>query len=193
MLLRIVTAAAVAGLAAYPFIVLLLTDVSSTLTVALLALLGSVRVASMRSVKIRLRLAIGATLIAFCGLAWFAADFGLVKLYPVIVSLVGMTFSIWTLAHPPSAAERFAKAWNPAEHFDERKRSYTRRVTQAWAGFFLVNGIIAAYTAVGASTETWAVYNGFVSYLLIGILFGGEYAVRRAFHRKHYAGPQSIA
>ena len=57
--------------------------------------------------------------------------------------------------------------------------AYSRKVTQLWCGFFIVNGAIAAYTAVLASRETWAWYNGGVAYALMGLLFVGEWLYRR--------------
>ena len=193
MWFRIGAGAAFVGLAVYPFLLLLTIDMSSVLPIALLALLGTARVACARDMRPPLRLVIGAALFAFCGLAWFGSDLGLVKLYPVVVSLAALTYALWTLAHPPSAAERFAKTWNPTERFDERKRTYTRHVTQVWAGFFLVNGAIASYTAFATSTQTWALYNGLISYLIIGVLFGGEHLLRLAVRRRYHSGAQSAS
>lgn len=188
MALRVMAAAAVVGLALYPLLVFLVAGLSPTwLPMVLLALLGGVRLATLHTVEPRTRLAVGAILLVFCATAWFGSRFGLVKLYPVLISTAGLAYSLWTLAHPPSAAERLARSWHPRERFDDRKRAYTRRVTQIWAGFFLLNGIAAAYTALGTPLKIWAIYNGVVSYVLMGSLFGGEYAVRCAFRRKYYA------
>jgi uncharacterized membrane protein len=32
--------------------------------------------------------------------------------------------------------------------------------------------------------EVWTIYNGFIAYLLMGALFGGEFLVRRVVRRK---------
>ena len=42
----------------------------------------------------------------------------------------------------------------------------------------MLNGLAASYTAVWATTETWTIYNGFVAYVLMGALMGGEWLVR---------------
>ncbi|MDD4916151.1 MAG: hypothetical protein PHW13_14090, partial [Methylococcales bacterium] len=55
---------------------------------------------------------------------------------------------------------------------------YTRRVTQIWCAFFVVNGGIALATALWSSIELWSLYNGLIAYVLMGILFVGEYLVR---------------
>jgi uncharacterized membrane protein len=82
-----------------------------------------------------------------------------------------------TLVRPPTMVERFARMQEP-DLPPERVR-YTRRVTEAWCLFFVLNGGIAAYTAAFSSRETWAIYTGFVSYLLMGALFVAERIVRR--------------
>jgi uncharacterized membrane protein len=62
---------------------------------------------------------------------------------------------------------------------------YTRAVTRLWIGFFIFNGCVALGTAVWASDEVWILYNGVVAYLLMGVLFAGEWLVRGWFRSKH--------
>jgi len=57
--------------------------------------------------------------------------------------------------------------------------AYTRKVTIMWCAFFVANGLAALATALWASNEVWLLYNGLVSYLLMGALFAGEWLVRR--------------
>ena len=153
----------------------------------MLALLGAMRLATLRRLGRRIRAVGVAMLLAFCGVAWAASSLTLVKLYPVLISAAGFAYGVWTLLHPPSAIERLVTVASPDEPLDDRKRAYMRRVTQVWIGFFCLNGAVAAYTALGASTATWTVYNGLVSYVLMGVLFIGEYAVRTVFRRRHDA------
>ena len=56
---------------------------------------------------------------------------------------------------------------------------YTRQVTQVWCAFFVLNGLVATWTAVWSSREIWALYNGFLSYIAMGLLFAGEWLMRR--------------
>jgi len=56
---------------------------------------------------------------------------------------------------------------------------YTRQVTRIWCAFFAVNALIAAWTALWATREVWALYNGFFAYLAMGALFAGEWILRR--------------
>jgi uncharacterized membrane protein len=57
-------------------------------------------------------------------------------------------------------------------------------VTLAWCGFFLVNGTIAAWTALAAPLAWWTLYNGLLSYLLIAALFGAEWVARGVYRRR---------
>jgi uncharacterized membrane protein len=56
-----------------------------------------------------------------------------------------------------------------------------------WCAFFVANGAVAAALALSGRRELWAAYTGVVAYLLMGLLFAGEYLVRR---RKFAAGPE---
>jgi uncharacterized membrane protein len=62
---------------------------------------------------------------------------------------------------------------------------YTRRLTILWTGFFIAMAATAALLAVFAPAETWSIFANGVDYVLIGILFVGEYAYRRVRYR-HY-------
>jgi uncharacterized membrane protein len=103
------------------------------------------------------------------------------KLYPVLVNaamLSGFTYSLFV---PPSMVEQFARRREP--DLPPQSVTYTRRVTQVWCVFFALNGGIALVTALWASAATWSLYNGFVAYLLMGLLFAGEYGIRCNFKR----------
>ena len=64
---------------------------------------------------------------------------------------------------------------------------YCRSLTIVWCGFFVVNGSISGILALTGATWAWPVYTGFVSYLLIGRLFSGEFLVR-SWRFGRYAG-----
>ncbi|HEX7250195.1 MAG TPA: septation protein IspZ, partial [Burkholderiales bacterium] len=104
-------------------------------------------------------------------------DETLLRMYPASISASMLLLFGATLVRPPTMVERFARMQEP-DLPPERVR-YTRRVTEAWCLFFVLNGGIAAYTAAFSSRETWAIYTGFVSYLLMGALFVAERIVRR--------------
>lgn len=105
------------------------------------------------------------------------------KLYPVLVNGVLLVVFSLSLVHGPSVAERIARLQEP--DLDARGQAYTRGVTQVWCGFFLFNGGLALATALWASEEVWALYNGLIAYFLIGTLMGGEWLLRRALQARY--------
>lgn len=110
-------------------------------------------------------------------LLWRSNDPAWVLAYPVFMNALMFGIFAASLIHPPSLIERLARLKHP--DLPPAGVAYTRRVTQVWCGFFVANGSIAAWTAFAASRETWVLYNGFISYLLMGVLFAGEWLYRR--------------
>lgn len=56
---------------------------------------------------------------------------------------------------------------------------YCRRLTQIWTAFFGFNALMAAGLALWGSDYAWALYNGVLIYVLMGVLAIGEYIYRR--------------
>lgn len=106
------------------------------------------------------------------------------KLYPVLVNLALLAAFGASLATPMSAIERMARL--SGQDFPPVASAYMRTVTQVWCGFFVLNGALALGTALWASDAVWSLYTGVVSYILMGVLFGGEYLVRLRFKRLHH-------
>ena len=61
----------------------------------------------------------------------------------------------------------------------QKETEYTRKITYVWAGFTFVNFLISVAT-VFMSEVVWALYNGIISYTLVGFVFIVEYIVRRS-------------
>jgi uncharacterized membrane protein len=97
------------------------------------------------------------------------------KFYPVVVSLSFLAIFGYSLYKPPSVVEVIARLH---EELDEQGIAYTRRVTQVWCVFFILNALIATGTIFHDNEEVWMLYNGFISYLLMGLLMAGEFVVR---------------
>ena len=106
------------------------------------------------------------------------------KFYPVMVNLGFLLVFAGSLIFPPPVVERIARLREP--ELPPGAISYTLKVTWIWTGFFVVNGLAAAYTAVWTSDEIWVLYNGFVAYLLIGSLVAGEWLVRQRVMRRNH-------
>jgi uncharacterized membrane protein len=122
-----------------------------------------------------------------CIAAFISNSEWVLKLYPIAVSAILLgAFSV-TLARPPSMILRFAmlqdKTLKDSPDFD-KATAYCQKVTLVWCGFFLCNGAIAVYTTFYASSFAWSLYNGLISYILMGILFAGEMVVRRITQKK---------
>lgn len=108
------------------------------------------------------------------------------KMYPVAMNVAMLALFGASLIKGPTVVERVARLHDP--DLDAHGVAYTRKVTQIWCGFFIVNGSIGLGTALWASEQTWALYNGFITYLLMGALMGGEWLVRRRVRAgKHVA------
>ncbi len=122
----------------------------------------------------------GGVLLAAASLLLGKADAML--FYPVLVNATLCFLFSWSLVSPPSAIERIARLREP--DLPPAGVRYTRRVTIAWTIFFVANGAIALYTATLTPLSTWALYNGFIAYLLIGTMFGVEFLVRSVVLRK---------
>lgn len=101
----------------------------------------------------------------------------ILQLYPILISLLFLIVFASSLRSEKSIIEHLAS------HFEKEisveKSAYMRAVTQLWCGFFVVNMMISALSWYCASAAVWALYNGLISYILMGILFATEYIYRR--------------
>jgi uncharacterized membrane protein/acyl-CoA synthetase (AMP-forming)/AMP-acid ligase II/3-hydroxymyristoyl/3-hydroxydecanoyl-(acyl carrier protein) dehydratase len=116
----------------------------------------------------------------------------ILKLYPVLMNILLLTVFGATLFFPPSMIFRFAIMQDKSIQGSlngKRVAAYCRKVTVVWCGFFICNGSIAAWTVFSGSDALWSIYNGGISYILIGILFAGEFIVRKMVQKKM---PQSV-
>ncbi|MEH6626328.1 MAG: hypothetical protein V7739_07785 [Motiliproteus sp.] len=127
--------------------------------------------------KVVVAIVIGLMLVVF----FWGGQLGL-KLYPVLVNASFLFLFVSSLVYPPSIVERLARLRSP--EMSQDAVSYTEKVTRIWSLFFLLNGSIAASTAIWATDEQWMLYNGFIAYLLMGTLAGGEWIVRQRLMRR---------
>ncbi len=97
--------------------------------------------------------------------------------YPVLINLILFVLFGYSLLYPPSVIERIARLREP--DLPASGVAYTRKVTLAWLGFFLLNGSIALATAIHGNIALWSLYNGFIAYMLMGLLFLVEFLIRR--------------
>lgn len=149
---------------------------------ALLLSLGILRLCMARlfGAKKDLMLPLTGLAIICGGLSLILKDHAWLKLYPVGMSLGALLIFALTLLKPPSMIERFARLLEP--DLPESGVQWTRKVTIVWCIFFSLNASMALLT-VFASTQLWVIYNGFISYVLMGILLLGEFILRKRHQR----------
>ncbi len=97
--------------------------------------------------------------------------------YPVVVNLSLALIFTASIINPPTAIERLARIQEP--NLSPFAVQYTATVTKVWVGFFILNGTIACYTALANDIALWTLYNGCISYMLMGLLFTVEYLIRQ--------------
>lgn len=97
--------------------------------------------------------------------------------YPVAVNLLMLAVFGGSLFARQTVIERLARLQHP--NLPPEGVRHTRRVTQIWCGFFVLNGATAAALAWLQRYDWWAVYTGIVSYILMGALFAGEWVYRK--------------
>ena len=98
------------------------------------------------------------------------------KLNPVIISVSVLFAFSYTLIKPPSMIETFARLQD--KNLPDKAVPYCRKITVIWCIFLSFNSLAALYTALYTDMKTWTLYNGLISYLLMGVLFAGEYLYR---------------
>lgn len=104
------------------------------------------------------------------------------KLYPSIVNFFLFLVFFLSIFQEKTVIQKMALIMEPDA--DEAVMNYTRKVTYVWAAFTFLNFIISCIT-IFTPEKIWAIYNGFISYLLVGLVFIIEYIVRINFKRKH--------
>jgi uncharacterized membrane protein len=145
-----------------------------------LVLLAALRLAATRE-KMWIAVALGALFLA--GVTGALNASWPLRWYPVMVN--GSLLSLFgvSLLKGPTVVERLARLRKPS--LSPAGVAYTRTVTKVWCGFFAVNGALAALTALLATDAQWALYNGAIAYVLMGLVGAGEYLVRRVVVASH--------
>ncbi len=119
----------------------------------------------------------GLGLVVFCLAIWLLNHPYMLLTLPAIVSLGGLFVFTYSLIEPPTIPAQFALRQGDILCADRLR--YTNNLTKIWMAYFVLNTLAALYTAFYCSREIWALYNGFISYLLMGSLFIGEFLYRQ--------------
>ncbi len=170
-------------LLAYPFGVYVgLERLGPAVLGAVLALLFLVRLwlVGTRGSRLGLAAALAAAFVATLALT---RNDTLLKFYPVLLNAGLFALFAASLARPPTVIERGLRL--AGQDVPPEAPPYLWWVTLVWCGFFIVNGAIAAWTALAAPLSWWTLYNGLVSYGLMAVLFGAEWLARGVYRRRH--------
>ena len=132
------------------------------------------------------------------GLLCFLTDEAIfLKLYPVAVNLIFLVFFGSTLFRGPNMIFRFATLADKSikgSPKEKKVENYCRKVTLIWCIFFIFNGTIATLTVFAGrifgitpeeADKVWSLYNGAISYILMGLLFAAEFIVRKFVDKKN--------
>lgn len=105
------------------------------------------------------------------------------KLYPLAINFAMLMVFSYSYFKPPTVIETFARL--SEDELPPSAIKYTAKVTLVWCLFFIVNGLVSLYTAVFMSLDSWMIYNGFISYVMMGLLMLVEYLVRLKVKKQH--------
>lgn len=173
---------------AFPFLVYFGLQVLPPATLAL----GLLSLAAIKLYLDRARvpawlLPVGWLAIVLLAAAALVVPVGAMTAYPILVSLSFAAVFGHSLLRGPSVVERIARLREP--YLPDWVVGYTRIVTMVWFVFFLANATLSAATALSGDLQLWTLYNGLVSYVLMGCLFAGEFAVRSYLRRRQRVVP----
>jgi uncharacterized membrane protein/rubredoxin len=118
-----------------------------------------------------------------------------IKLYPALTALAYLTIMITSFFFPPPLAYYFIDIFDktiktkiPKEVFE----SYYLKASVIWCVFFFIDGIISVFTTLYGSDRVWGIYNGGVTYFLMGLIFIGEFIVLKSIEKRHHSANQVI-
>ena len=179
--IRIVQFLGILVLVAYPFAVWFgLSHEKGYWVIALLCLVFILRLSLLRG-KLKEWVGFGKVLAGFgfalCVASVLLKNFQLLLYYPVLMNVLLLILFGSSLLGTKSFVERLARLQE--RDLPPAAVRYTRHVTMLWCLFFIINGSIALATCLYGSMQLWALYNGLISYILIGLLMAAEWIVRK--------------
>ncbi len=120
--------------------------------------------------------------ITLCAASYLLKTHQLLLFYPVVVNAVMLAVFGGSLWSAMPIVERIARLREP--QLSPAGIRYTRRITQVWCLFFIINGGIALLTALYGDISLWTAWNGMIAYLLMGSLMAVEWLVRQRVKKR---------
>tara|TARA_Y100000768_G_scaffold56096_1_gene37425 strand:- start:16420 stop:17007 length:588 start_codon:yes stop_codon:yes gene_type:complete len=118
-----------------------------------------------------------ALLLVLSLVAWVGQNEKLFLYYPLAINLGLLLLFSSSLFREKNIVELLARLKEP--ELPESGVRYTKKVCILWCGYFLVNSFVVFYTIHFTDLETWTLYNGFISYVVIAVIAGLEFLVRQ--------------
>ncbi len=115
------------------------------------------------------------------------------KLYSVAISASLLCVFGQTLFFKPNMAFRFSTMMDKkikGSPYEQAVNDYCKKVTIAWCIFFIFNGTVAGFTTLynfgspELNSKIWSLYNGGISYVLLGLMFAVELFIRKKVDKK---------
>lgn len=157
----------------YPFIVFLALKKHIALRAVVVLLLI---MAGFNFVQNKNRWVFGGILLLCMGMIIFNQNIFL-KLYPVLMNF-GMCVMFALSVHKTPLITKFALGMGYELNSEQKK--HTLKATYAWAIFMGILTILSLVT-VFLSNEVWVIFNGLISYILIGIMIVIEFLIHKRY------------
>lgn len=106
---------------------------------------------------------------------FYVKRFVFLKFYPPVCNCFLFLVFFVSLFTKETVIQKFARMCG--DKLEKPAWDYTRKVTYVWSVFTFINLIISIWT-IFLPDKIWILYNGCISYILVGLLFGIEYLVR---------------
>lgn len=120
-------------------------------------------------------------LLSFAVISYLTDSEFFFTLYPVIISVTLLLFFGSTIFKKPNIIFRLATLQDKTikgSINEKRVEKYCLKVTYVWCTFFILNSAAAVTTVLLRDIKLWTIYNGGISYGIMGSIFAVEFIVR---------------
>ena len=173
---KIVRAIVVVFSIAYPFIVYFgIKFFPPGFLGLLLLLLLAIRFGVLVNEERRILLPVLVVFLGYSLLTTFLNSVSMLLYYPVLVNFSLFIIFTSSLRQQEPLLLRIVRAKGAT--ISAHTPGYLYKLTAIWAVFFVINGLVSLWTST-LSMAAWTLYNGMLSYCIIGALIGGELLFR---------------
>jgi uncharacterized membrane protein len=112
------------------------------------------------------------------------------KIYPALADLIYLVIMGTSILIPPPVVFYFLNMFDKKlkEHINpEFFEQYCRKAAIIWCVFFVFDGAVSLVTVFWGSDIIWGIYNGGITYVLMGLIFVGEYFILKMVEKKSLA------